>query len=58
MAEFSVTDTTRVIQIQGCRSYARRRHRSNGSFTIVTVRLNCNSSSFVFTTSDRSLVCY
>jgi eukaryotic-like serine/threonine-protein kinase len=50
MPKFSVTGATGVIQFQGG-------DRRNGKITIVTVRHNCNSSSFVFIPSDRPLVC-
>ncbi|MEH2002374.1 MAG: bifunctional serine/threonine-protein kinase/ABC transporter substrate-binding protein [Nostoc sp.] len=51
MAQFSVTGATGVIQFQGS-------DRHNGTITMVGVRPNCNFSGFVFTPSDRPLVCY
>ncbi|MEH2323704.1 MAG: bifunctional serine/threonine-protein kinase/ABC transporter substrate-binding protein [Nostoc sp.] len=52
MPKFSVTGgATGVIQFQGS-------DRHNGTIAIVAVRPKCNSSGFVFTPSDRTLVCY
>ena len=48
---FSVKGATGLIQFQGG-------DRLNGTITMVGVRRNCNSSGFVFTPSDRLLVCY
>jgi ABC-type branched-subunit amino acid transport system substrate-binding protein len=50
MAQFSVTGATGVMQFQGS-------DRRDGKITMVTVRRNCNNSGFVFTVSDRPLVC-
>ncbi|MCC5668310.1 bifunctional serine/threonine-protein kinase/ABC transporter substrate-binding protein [Nostoc sp. CHAB 5784] len=47
---FSVKGATGVIKFQGGDHH-------NGKITIVVVRRNCNSSGFVFTPSDRPLVC-
>ncbi|AFY34697.1 bifunctional serine/threonine-protein kinase/ABC transporter substrate-binding protein [Calothrix sp. PCC 7507] len=50
MAQFLVTGATGVIQFQGS-------DRRDGKITMVTVRRDCNFNSFVFTVSDRPLVC-
>lgn len=50
MAEFSVTGATGVMQFQGS-------DRRDSKITMVTIRRNCNHSGFVFTVSDRPLVC-
>ncbi len=50
MPQFSVTGATGVMQFQGS-------DRRDGKIAIVRMRRDCDNKGFVFTVSDRPLVC-